>query len=180
MPMTRLCGHFCGKGCSCPSPVPHPLASLSHPLPSWALSTAITAASLTGAGWAQPLLCHRRKLEKPQASWASSTRAWASSHLTTPQRLPLWTRPGSFLWSLTPWPGHPSGLSQAPHQRLLQPSTTCPGQPQGAGRMLSQEPGPGHVLLLHSVRVAWQGPHVWCQSLIYQMCPRKGASPVLK
>lgn len=71
--------------------LPTTMDTLYRPLSSAAISTAITVASLTGPGWALPLLCHQRKLETPQVSWESSSRAWAgSSSLIPPQQLLLW------------------------------------------------------------------------------------------
>lgn len=124
-----------------PPPAPHPRPPPSHPLPSPAPSTAIMAASPTGPGWALPSLCHRRKLEnKPQASWASSTRARVGSPPAPPQWLPLWTclfPPGLHIpaWS-SQW-AFPSG-----HVSPTQPPLPRPVMGGGGGRR-TWELGPG-------------------------------------
>lgn len=82
---------FSMKGVAPALPLPPPTKdTLYGPLPSLVKSTAITVASLTGPGWTLPLLCHQRKPEAPQVSWASSIRAWASSSLIPPHQLLLW------------------------------------------------------------------------------------------
>lgn len=154
--------------------LPIPVASLSHHLPSPAPSTAITNASVTRPGWALPLLCHQRKLEKPQASGTSSTQAWAGFPLTPPQQLPLQTCPGSFLWAHTPQPGHPRELSpmdlpaptSAPQLAHLPPGPAMGTRSEAELGVRS----PVYILHLHSPGVCVvlaRALYICCQSLFY-------------
>lgn len=145
-----------GKVCSCSAAAATTMDTLSCPLPSRALSTDISVASLTRPGGALPLLCHQRKLEKPQAFWAFSTWAWASSRLLSPQQLLSWTCPGFLLWSRLLWPSHPTGLSlmdlpdptSAPHPARHQLPWPDTGSRKEAG--LGAVPW-RRILLFHSL-----------------------------
>lgn len=171
----------------CSAPAPRPVASLFQPLPSPAPSTAITVASATRPGWALPLLCHQRELEKPRASGASSTRAWAGFPLTPASVVSTPDLP----WLLPPGPWTPARSSQRavpdgpPGPHLSPSASPAPtwashgGQEQG--RAGSQAPGT-HTMPPFSWRACGLGKgarHLGSVSLLLNG-PKEGKVSVLK